>query len=138
MSFVYFIQEGMDGPIKIGRSTDPWKRLEALQSGNPRPLRLIAATRVGKSVHILERDLHRDFRDLHLLGEWYSPGPELVSKAAVAGMPVCESCQLTQERLRMWKRDFFDEPIALCFKCLNSAEAEKLRATERPHRVVVR
>ncbi|MDP9223823.1 MAG: hypothetical protein M3P18_08185, partial [Actinomycetota bacterium] len=33
--YVYFIQSGLDGPVKIGRSIKPKRRLPQLQTGNP-------------------------------------------------------------------------------------------------------
>lgn len=40
VSFVYFIGEENDGPIKIGVAKDPISRLRAMQTGNPRRLRI--------------------------------------------------------------------------------------------------
>lgn len=39
-SFVYFIGEETDGPLKIGVSKDPISRLRAMQTGNSRRLRI--------------------------------------------------------------------------------------------------
>jgi hypothetical protein len=39
-SFVYVIGEADDGPLKIGKATDPIIRLRSMQTGNPRRLRL--------------------------------------------------------------------------------------------------
>lgn len=41
-SFVYFIGEEDDGPVKIGTALDPIQRLRGLQIGNPRRLRIEA------------------------------------------------------------------------------------------------
>jgi hypothetical protein len=38
--FVYFIGEDDDGPVKIGVAKDPISRLRAMQTGNPRRLRV--------------------------------------------------------------------------------------------------
>ena len=38
--FVYLIAEGEDGPLKIGKATDPVKRLREMQTGNSRRLRV--------------------------------------------------------------------------------------------------
>lgn len=39
-SYVYFIGEQPDGPVKIGQSKDPINRLRAMQTGNSRRLRV--------------------------------------------------------------------------------------------------
>ena len=71
--FVYFIQEE-NGPIKIGRARNPLQRLRQLQTGNLRPLRLIAFTE-GDSR--LESSLHFLFRRHKIAREWYHPAPEM-------------------------------------------------------------
>src|SRR5688572_22209648 len=38
--FVYFIQQGATGPVKIGIAKDPLDRMGTLQTGNPAPLNL--------------------------------------------------------------------------------------------------
>lgn len=73
--FVYFVQEGSDGAIKIGYARGVASRLALLQAGNPRPLRLLAAIQGARSV---EYELHARFAYLRLFGEWFSPGSELV------------------------------------------------------------
>ena len=73
---VYFIQAGENGPIKIGRSTNPMKRLLSLQTGASEPLRLLATIpTVGPQ---LEAELHREFAHLRLYGEWFSPETDLM------------------------------------------------------------
>lgn len=68
MGWTYAIQEGDDGPVKVGRSTSPLSRLSELQCGNPRPLRLVHAwPGVGH-----EDRLHRAHADLHVSGEWFA------------------------------------------------------------------
>jgi hypothetical protein len=52
---IYFVQQGTDGPIKIGVSTDPEQRLRTLQSSSPQPLTLLAFMPGGVES---ERDLH--------------------------------------------------------------------------------
>lgn len=73
---VYFIQQGNDdeGPIKIGMSNNIHKRLAALQTSNPYPLRLLAVRSGG---HREEARLHLRFRLCHLHGEWFTPIEEL-------------------------------------------------------------
>lgn len=53
--FVYVIAEADDGPVKIGVAKDPISRLRAMQTGNPRRLRLEYVLLGDKT---LERRLH--------------------------------------------------------------------------------
>ena len=79
--FVYFIQAGDDGPIKIGSAVDPIARLKELQVGNPQPLHILMTLADDEG---LERQLHQRFAPLRLHGEWFRPEQEL---AALAWMP---------------------------------------------------
>lgn len=69
----YFIRLGDDGPIKIGRTFDVDARLPKLQTGAPKPLKVL---RIIKGDH--ERDLHIKFDALRQHGEWFDPAPELI------------------------------------------------------------
>jgi hypothetical protein len=62
-TFIYFIQSGEDGPIKIGFSNQPDRRLPELQTGNPRAL-IPGDTSV-------ERQLHTRFEPARIRGEWF-------------------------------------------------------------------
>jgi hypothetical protein len=75
MGWIYFIGDGE--LVKIGYSADdPGRRLEQLQTGNPRPLRLIAQYR-GERYH--ERYLHQRFDGHHVRGEWFQLTPEILA-----------------------------------------------------------
>jgi hypothetical protein len=65
--FIYFIQMGEDGPVKIGTGVDPVQRMYNLQPGNPRALRL---RYIVPGDYAVETALHRRFTDFRLLGEW--------------------------------------------------------------------
>lgn len=56
------------GPLKIGWSTDPEKRLSELQTGNAETL-VIHAIFPGSQA--IERGLHELFADQRLRGEWF-------------------------------------------------------------------
>lgn len=75
-SYVYFVQEGQRGPIKIGfAGWSPRDRLTGLQVGNPRRLRLIGLVEgTGKT----ERDWHARFESLRIRGEWFRATPDLL------------------------------------------------------------
>lgn len=66
--FVYFIQAGDDGAVKIGRAKQPTRRLASLQTGSPVTLHL---RHVVPGDHALESALHRRFADAHVAGEWF-------------------------------------------------------------------
>lgn len=68
--FVYFIQVGKCGPIKIGHSIDPERRRTVLQQAHTEKLCLIH-TEVGGPQR--EAKLHRKFAAARLRGEWFEP-----------------------------------------------------------------
>lgn len=74
-SYVYFIRAGLSGPVKIGYSKNPFRRLIELQSGNADKLRLLAIHPGGAG---LEKSLHRYFADCRALNEWFDPTDEML------------------------------------------------------------
>lgn len=86
VGFVYFIQQGDDGPIKIGFSdteTGVELRRRTLQTGNPEPLIVRKVVSGGTS---LERELHERFARWRLQGEWFLATPEVALAAGCADM----------------------------------------------------
>lgn len=75
-SWVYFIQSGDGGPIKIGWSEEPEKRIASLQTAHPEKLRLLAVTPGDAST---EAGLHAEFSAARKTGEWFEPVPELLA-----------------------------------------------------------
>lgn len=73
---VYFMRPlGMDGPIKIGCSVTPAKRLRSLEIWSPIQLELIAS---APGDHRHEWLLHQRFGDLRLHGEWFKPSTKML------------------------------------------------------------
>lgn len=68
--WIYVIQVGVDGPIKIGISRDPARRLRELQQSHPEQLRLALTFR---GLALEEKLLHEEHADLRLRGEWFRP-----------------------------------------------------------------
>ena len=68
--FVYFAQSGKAGPIKIGFSEHPVRRLTELQSANPRSLTLLGVVHGGEP---LEQTLHSLLNSERMSGEWFHP-----------------------------------------------------------------
>lgn len=85
MKFIYFLQAGPGGPIKIGISADPAARLVELQTGCPWPL--FCLFKAEGSVQN-ERDLHAVFDEDRIHREWFHPSRPLlglIEAAKVAG-----------------------------------------------------
>lgn len=62
------------GPVKIGVSRNPDKRIVEIQSGCPYPIEILywVRARDRPNAFELERDFHEVFRDKRLTGEWFS------------------------------------------------------------------
>lgn len=67
---VYLIQVGGNGPVKIGHTADPLKRLSSLQVAHHDELHLLETFKGDKG---LEWQLHVLFDAYHLRGEWFQP-----------------------------------------------------------------
>lgn len=90
MGMVYFVtcMQSVNYPIKIGWSSRTMTvRLEAMQGGNPNMLTTLATT--PGTVND-ERMLHGYFNHLHIRGEWYRRGDDLLEY--IVGLPNYESC----------------------------------------------
>ena len=68
---IYVFEEDINGPIKIGTTSNPAKRKKTLQSGNSKPLHLIMEFEGG---HSLENKIHKDLAKHRIRedGEWFS------------------------------------------------------------------
>jgi hypothetical protein len=67
---IYYIQRGADGPIKVGFSDDPKRRLHELQTGSGEPLRILAVIPGDRA---LEQEIHRRLQGCQGVGEWFKP-----------------------------------------------------------------
>ncbi|MEN5103813.1 GIY-YIG nuclease family protein [Brucella anthropi] len=75
-TYVYFIKPfGMDGPIKIGVSEYPQKRIETLAVWSPFQLEIIAEA-PGSLAD--EQFIHSCFADVHSHKEWFNASPLLL------------------------------------------------------------
>lgn len=79
---IYFIQEGETGPVKIGLSVDPIKRLTSLQVGRRGRVRLLGVTG-GPVTYADEAAIHSELA-AHLVEgrEWFAPHPDVFKVAA--------------------------------------------------------
>lgn len=74
---IYFIQEGTQGPIKIGyTSRCPVKRMSYIQSSNPRKLRLVGV--INNATEVTEKSLHDMFENENIRGEWFHASTVLI------------------------------------------------------------
>lgn len=76
---LYFITDGEF--VKMGIVTSPKSRLESLQVGNPRDLKLLYAGRTSNARH-QENHLHKKFKHLHVRGEWFRYTDEIDKQIA--------------------------------------------------------
>lgn len=78
-SYVYFIQRGEDGPIKIGRSSNVADRLKTLQTACSERLTVLCYREEvqGRT----ERDYHVALAHHRVMGEWFNPDPEVIKMA---------------------------------------------------------
>lgn len=79
LSGVYFVQEGLRGPIKIGRAVDISKRMGLLQCGNSQELVFLGHILSDFDSELMEQKLHSHFRDYRIRGEWFEPCAELLA-----------------------------------------------------------
>jgi len=72
-SYVYFISEGLDGPVKIGHTQAVGRRLRHLQVCNSRELKFRFAVHCEspKEAKRLEVKLHKCMGTFWIRGEWF-------------------------------------------------------------------
>lgn len=74
--YVYFIQRGNSGPVKVGVAKDPKHRLKQLQTGNAEELKLLGTIPGGTE---LEQILHERFSRDRMKGEWFHPNADILN-----------------------------------------------------------
>lgn len=71
--FLYVIADSPDGPVKLGISKQPERRLGQLQTGHAQQLHLFHTTVVpGGRAPLFERLLHRAIGYRRSHGEWFN------------------------------------------------------------------
>lgn len=85
--YVYFIQAFSGGPIKIGYSKNPQRRLAQIQTHHPEHLDLIGVVPANRGE--LEQRLHQELADWRLSGEWFEDSRAVcrVVEALIAPAP---------------------------------------------------
>lgn len=66
--WIYFIQHGKNGDIKIGWTKDHFRRFKSLKTGCSKPLRLLGIVPGNKEI---EKDFHNHFDHARMSGEWF-------------------------------------------------------------------
>ena len=75
--YIYFVQQGLNGNIKIGYSSDLDSRIKALQTASPEKLRLLHKIPVESQEE--ETRIHNMFKDKQKTGEWFEYCSEIIS-----------------------------------------------------------
>lgn len=104
--FLYFVQQGLRGPIKIGWTCDLEKRVATLQTGNPEPLYVLVAVPCWPD---LEGVAHRVFAPYRLRGEWFSPAPQLLEYIEGCEEDYSDDQGVDRTRLRWFLEEAEDE-----------------------------
>ena len=74
-TMIYFIQQGISGPIKIGLSVKPLQRLDTMQTYHASDLIGLGVMSGGRS---METKLHIKFKTIRLAREWFIPRSNLL------------------------------------------------------------
>jgi DNA-binding XRE family transcriptional regulator len=125
--YVYFVQAGDGGNIKIGISRNVRGRLSKMQTDAGVHLTLMGLCEGDET---LEQSLHRELEKFRVTGEWFSPAPEVMSAArrviTITGLP---SLALVSKR-QIPKSPFHAWRIR---SGLTGAQAAALLGIERTH-----
>jgi len=85
-AYVYAIGS-RSGPVKIGYSTDPAKRLKTLQAKSDCELFVLGKWAIhGRRALCIERYVHWLLRDKHFTGEWFNASREEAAEAVRLAM----------------------------------------------------
>src|ERR1051325_9826576 len=95
--FIYFIQSGEGGPIKIGISDDPDLRLRRLQTASCEQLKLLG---VVPGDEAMERAYHARLAAHRIRGEWFTATDEVLSCIPEKPSPVPLTFDEAKERLQ--------------------------------------
>lgn len=82
---IYVAQSGDDGPVKIGVSSDPVRRIKQLNTGSAVKIVLIGFFVCGSWLiaRILEATVHAALAAWRLNGEWFDVSPETARRTIV-------------------------------------------------------
>jgi len=127
--WVYFARFGDDGPIKIGRTGDPRRRVDDLSNGSPIVITLLGAM-LCERADLEEVALHKKLAPHRVKGEWFSSVAVEEEMKFLAGRLIlpselralCEenfwrrSCtvqvRVTEEESERWKEAAFRQGLS--------------------------
>jgi len=97
--YLYFVQQGENGPVKIGITNNIESRLSSIQTGNPQKLNLLFFLPYETKSFAAKDEayLHCLFSHLNLSGEWFDPKPflgerlEIIKHHGVKGIPEAQA-----------------------------------------------
>lgn len=71
-AYIYIIASNKDGPVKIGRSNNPDRRLKQLQTGQDKTLYIFHKELVADDeINQMERAIHKTIGYKRAKGEWF-------------------------------------------------------------------
>ena len=88
---IYFLQRGIDGPIKIGVAVDVDARIRAHQTSNPERLNTLLVVSGGRA---RERKIQKTLSGSRLSGEWFHPSEEVFALMETLREPEYETVDL--------------------------------------------
>lgn len=70
---IYVIGKDENGPLKVGISKDPQRRLRQLQTASGIELQILALGRAGLGYtdRQIEKSIHSQLQDVRMVGEWF-------------------------------------------------------------------
>lgn len=71
VSAIYIAAASLSGPVKIGKTNAPTRRLASLQTGNAEELHIYGIFLIREGIAFIEGQAHRAFRKRRLVGEWF-------------------------------------------------------------------
>jgi len=124
ITYLYFIESGNGGPVKIGCAKDVQHRLCYLQIGNPNKLYLLAQFPIEHGLSELK--VHHLLRSRWIRGEWYEAGPvkDLLTRQRRSGRWTYRETEEEQETIK--NRHLGEPNTALVATRISKAAAEAL------------
>ncbi len=130
MKHVYFMRPvGQEGPIKIGCSATPVKRLRSYEIWSPILLEIIAS---APGEHRHETALHHIFAEHRRHGEWFEAAPELVALVKRVAETGALPPLAVPTTIRGWK-EYHDKNKGKSSRRDNASRLCKYRLTKRVH-----
>lgn len=101
LSYVYVIASDPAGPVKIGFSKHPEKRVTQLQTGHSETLRLYYYHSLpAESVKLMEKAVHATNRHRKVKGEWFNLSVEdAILEVRHAVIRYADNLELVREKV---------------------------------------